>query len=155
MGSMLQFILFLRHCLQFYPNLLVTTSPSRTPVERGYPPDHVHLSPIAREGETLIRDRVELILMMVAPISACLSCHISRLSTTTRGPCTCWICSRTRASSGCALHDAAFCLPVFIFFTITPPSFSHCCLPRHLLFLVSLKSNCLSRSWSWEGNRRR
>lgn len=52
----------------------------------GYPLIVAIWTPIAREGETLIRDRVELLLMMAAPISACLSCPISRLSITSQGP---------------------------------------------------------------------
>lgn len=106
-----QFPLLLRHWLQFYPNLLVITSPFRTPVGHGYPLIQSIWTPTAKEGETLTRDRVGLFLMMVAGISACLYCHISRLSTTTQCPWTCWTCSRTRGSCWCALHDAAFCLP--------------------------------------------
>lgn len=52
---------------------------------------------------------------MVAPISACLSSHISRLSTTSQDPWTCCTCSRTRDPLGVLSMMPTFCLPVFIF----------------------------------------
>lgn len=91
-----------------------------------------------------------MLLMMAAPISACLSCpslgwtpsvRIHELPGYVQGP---------QDLLG-VLSTVLLFASLFPFFTITPSLFLTCCLPCHLLSLVSLESNFLLRRWSGRG----
>lgn len=140
-----QLLLLLRHWLQFLPNPLVIPFTFRAPAEHEHTLPLTSWSPIAQEEETLARDKIGLVLVMVVPISVFLSCHTSKKSTTSQSPWTCWIHWRTKGCCGCALCDASFFpavsipWPLFLLFLV-------CCLPHNFISLWS--PLCLSRRWS-------
>lgn len=112
-----QLLIFLRHWLQLFPDLLVIPAPFRAPVGHGHPPDPGQLAThsMRRRNTDEGQCRVGRVLVMANTISVCLSCHTSRQSTTSQSPWTYWTCSRTRGCCVCTLYDAPLCLPIFIF----------------------------------------